>query len=128
MSNRKNTAEYWNDGTTLPTVQQIKDMGGYTHGIKHTNGYIVSLPNFECKVPASECTDKHWAKYFIKVRAELSIKNNNYLGAWYSSKDDMFYFDVSHWVPTLAEASELGKLYNQQSIFDVSNGVAVPIV
>lgn len=121
MSN-KNTAEYWNDGTTLPTVQQIKDMGGYTHELKHTNGYLVSLPNYECKVSASECTDKHWAKHFIKVRAELSTKNEKYLGAWFNPEDDHFYFDLSQWVKTKAEALALGKERNQLSVYEVETG------
>lgn len=126
MSNRKNnTAEYWNDGTTLPTVQQIKDMGGYTHGLKHTNGYLVSLPNYECKVSASECTDKHWAKHFIKVRAELSVKTNKYLGAWFNPEDDNFYFDLSQWVETKAEALALGKEHNQLAIYDVSTASCI---
>jgi hypothetical protein len=111
-----------NDGTTLPTVQQIKDMGGYTHGIKHTKGYLVSLPNYEYKVPASECTDKHWAKHFIKVRAELSVKANKYLGAWFNPEDDNFYFDLSQWVETKDEALVLGKEHNQLSIYELGTG------
>jgi hypothetical protein len=121
MSN-KNTAEYWNDATRLPTVQQIKDMGGYTHGIKHTKGYLVSLSNYECKVPASECTDKHLAKYFIKVRAELSVKANKYLGAWFNPEDDNFYFDISQWVETKDEALALGKKHNQLAVYELGTG------
>ena len=119
MTRRTSKLDRLNDIDRLPTIDEIKFLGGYTHNLEHNTGYMVSLSGQGVVKPASTCTDKDWGKYYINHR---TAAKETYVGVWYNADDDTFYFDVSQWVKTKAEALALGKANSQLAVYEISTG------
>jgi len=114
-----------NDIDRLPSIDEIKEMGGYTHNLEHTTGYMVSTVGNEVVKPVATCTNKDWGMYYITHRP---VTKETYVGVWYNRENDSFYFDVSQWVEDKAEAWELGEKNNQLSIYEIETGRTLPVV
>lgn len=110
--------------TTLKTIEQIKEVGGYTHNLTHTTGYMVSTVGNEAVIPASVCSNKDWSNYYTTHRP---VKDEHYVGVWYNPDDDNFYFDVSQWVEDKQEALALGERNNQLAVYEIETGECIPV-
>lgn len=116
-----------NDIDRLPSIDEIKEMGGYTHNLNHTTGYMVSLAGYEVVIPADICTNANWGMYYITHRSVGSVKKETYVGAWFNPDDDNFYFDVSQWVEEKQEALALGKEHNQLAVYEIETGNCIQL-
>ena len=114
-----------NDIDRLPSIDEIKEMGGYTHNLEHTTGYMVSTVGNEVVKPVATCTNKDWGMYYITHRP---VTKETYVGVWYNRENDSFYFDVSQWVEDKTEARELGEKNNQLAIYEIETGRTLPVV
>lgn len=115
-----------NDIVKLPSVDELKSLGGYTHNLNHTTGYMVSLAGYEVVIPADICTNENWGMYYITHRSVGSVKKETYVGAWFNPDDDNFYFDVSQWVEDKEEALTLGEKNEQLAIYEIETGMCIP--
>jgi hypothetical protein len=123
MTRRHSELDRLNDIDRLPTVDELKALGGYTHNLKHTTGYMVALAGNEVVIPADICTNGNWGMYYIKHRP---TKKETYVGAWFNPDDDHFYFDVSQWVEDKEEALVLGERNQQLAIYEIETGACIP--
>ena len=106
----------------LPSITEIKTMGGYTHGLTHRTGYMVSLVGNKVIIPAATCTNKDWGMYYINHRP---IRRETNVGVWYNPDDDNFYFDIGQWVETKEEAFALGRSNNQLAVYEIATGESI---
>lgn len=113
-----------NDIDRIPSIDELKEMGGYTHNLEHTTGYMVSTVGNEVVKTAATCTNKDWGMYYITHRP---ITKETYVGVWYNQEDDSFYFDVSQWVEDKEEALALGKEHNQLAIYEIETGNCIQL-
>lgn len=90
------------------------DLGG-------TKLYAVSLyPDRSVVVPGKQPTLEALRK-FVSDNGDLLSDPRVSAGTWFNSDDGMTYLDVSATVPDKQEAIDLGKRYNQISIFDLGD-------
>ena len=90
------------------TIRNIENEGGLTlrNGkiVEYKTGWQVGLYGIECRTP------EQVAKV---IHSDLGRKGN--IGIWLS--DGIYYIDISKRINTKAQALEIGKLMNQQSIY-----------
>ena len=103
-------------------LQDIAERGGSTRhpdtGAVPTTGYAVSLrPEDELRVPASdanlEAVFRHWL-------AGRTMGSDEYVGAWVDGADVVF--DISTIVPGYWGAVALGRVAQQDAIYDIEHG------
>ena len=106
-------------------LQDIAERGGSTRhpntGAAPTTGYAVSLrPEDELRVPASwpacawlGAVLRHWL-------AGRTMGPDEYVGAWVDGSDVVF--DISTIVPGYWDAVALGRVTQQDAIYDIERG------
>ena len=94
--------------------------------VNPTSGYMVLTEGSEVKIKISPRLKEDIQIYELtkQVFAYMADKIDSwheekylYLGIWYNSKDGLWYFDLSEWVPTFAVATKLGIERNQKLIW-----------
>lgn len=98
---------------TLKNLKSLTENNGMTleNGVtvSYNTGYQVGLTGIETTSPQ------------IALKAVYSFNGN--CGIWYSKK--IFYVDKSIHIEDLQTAIEIGKKYNQQSIYDWENSECI---
>lgn len=101
----------------------LKDTGGFTHSIRTgnepTKGFAVSIPNHEFKIKGHASADQIQA--YAAVHARSLHDKNAHLGGWYNEEDGHTYLDVSHVLPTQAEAEATAIKNKQIAYFDLGS-------
>ena len=115
--------------TLKELLEQIENRKGFTYSmktgnmIKYENGYVVSLPGHERRFDQKTFKMNDLQKYILDKISILLLDDTMYLGAWINDKDVVL--DVSIWVKSEHMAKQLGKLYNQKAIWDISNSTEI---
>jgi hypothetical protein len=100
--------------------------------VNPTSGYMVSTEGNEVKIQINPRLKEDIQIYELtkQVFAYIADKIDSwheekylYLGLWYNSKDGLWYFDLSEWVPTFAVAVKLGIQREQKAIWDCYEAV-----
>lgn len=89
--------------------------------------FVVSVADFEYKVPASALTEAHFVHYLEKWAETLTLPGV-YLGLWHNANDGMVYFDHSVIVTTAADAQRVARENLQLAYFDAAAGQSVDVM
>jgi hypothetical protein len=112
----------------LSDIVSAPEFSGFSlnaYGETPATGYMVSLPDFERKIPVESPMLAHILLYCADYAAKLG-EVGVYLGAWVN--DGTVYLDVSLNVADREKALALGAEYNQLSVWDVLNASSIDIV
>ena len=98
---------------TLKSLKSLKENDGITlengKAVSYSKGYQVGISGIETTSP------------HIALKAVKTFNGN--CGVWFSK--NVFYVDKSIHIEDLQTAIEIGKLYNQQSIYDWETGECI---
>lgn len=88
-----------------------------TKGETPKDGFMVSLPSKEVRVPKKYFTKEVIAVYLAFYWDEM--KDNQYFGAWWSGEE--WFLDISVRCEEMGEAVKLGMEWDQLAIYDAGN-------
>ena len=113
-------------GQKARQLKTLAKKGGFTYNPKTNKvvekGYVSAIDKkYEAKVPASKFSVKDIRAYARKHADILSLPGHH-LGAWRETVDgeDLIFLDVSVVTPTIEEAADIGRKYDQLGIFDLN--------
>ena len=90
--------------------------------------YSVSIfPNATKIIKGTELDIKD-VKDFVKDNEVLLGDTRNSVGTWLDKSKNEWVLDIVRTIPNKNKAMELGKIYNQDAIFDLENGKAIDVV
>lgn len=110
---------------TKKLINDLKNNGGCTLGLKAKNGFMVSLLGYERKIKLEENTIKKTLEEYQKIRKELIKQNykNVYIGMWVENGE--IFFDISILIKDYAKALELGKNNKQLAIYNIEENKTI---
>lgn len=99
----------------------LKDTGGFTHSVRTgnepTKGFAVSIPGHEFKIKGHASPVQIEA--YAGAHSMALHQPHAHLGGWYNEEDGHTYLDVSHVLPTQAEARKTAAANKQIAYFDL---------
>lgn len=113
-------------------ARELVEDGGFTvdlDGARPTSGYVVSTrPDATVTLRPRTVADIGHAIYVYVVNngAELHGPMDYSLGAWLDG--NTLVLDLVRVVDTLAEALELGALFDQDAVYDVTNAQVIEVI
>jgi hypothetical protein len=118
------TKQLWTSEAAAKATRRIYDSkkdGGATINTSGERadiktGYMVSIPGNEVRVPESAGVNALMPEVKNKLKKVQDMPAGYYVGAWFDGGD--IVLDVSVNVQDEAEALRLGKLWNQDSIYN----------
>ena len=106
-------------GTFQATLNRAKDEL-YVTPVDFTDGYLVSLQGFEKVLPRNKELDvRELLKYIVNCHNFQT--ESTYFGAWYDSKTNQWYLDLSVHVHNLDDTVNMAYDGNQEAIWDCKN-------
>lgn len=111
---------------TKKLINDLKNNGGCTLGLKAKNGFMVSLMGYERKIKLEENEIKKTLEEYQKIRKELIKKENFknvYIGMWL--ENGYIYFDISTLIKDYSKALELGKNNKQLAIYNIEENKTI---
>lgn len=94
-----------------------------TNELNPQNGFFVSLPQYEQKIPLSSFTVEVINGY-ISSKKELQA-NKTFIGSWINN--DVIYLDISERITDKRLAVETAYKNNQLALYDANNGCVIEL-
>lgn len=89
-------------------------------GAEPTSGYMVSLQGYEIIVSPSMLNSFMLKACMDSLKKEPTLADK-YIGCWYNTESDRYYFDISVNIKDKNEALELAVKNRQVALYDVTN-------
>lgn len=108
------------------TIESIVNNSVITPNL--TSGYFVSIKSFESKSAKFDFESfSAWLESNQFVRDLLPNHKKLFIGVWFSTQENLFYFDLNEFIADRDSAIEFGIKQRQQYIWDIANGESIKL-
>lgn len=113
--------------TTIDITTDILTNDGHTWSANDTDvpttGYMVSLPDYEAKVPVDAFNPGELATYVMITAEVVADRDDLFYGAWIDG--GYVYLDISQHIASKQEALIAADLHDQLAIYDLTDQVPI---